>query len=79
MRSDSQCLQHLASVANSSASLVMKPFVHHLRGMNGIQYSMSINIAISKVCNYKNLQNIEPVNLICSFPTHITKIELYLK
>ena len=38
MRSDSQCLQHLASVANSSASLVMKPFVHHLRGMNGILF-----------------------------------------
>ena len=36
MRSDSQCLQHLASVVNTSASLVMKPFVHHLRGMNGI-------------------------------------------
>ena len=27
MRSDSQCLQHLASVVNSSASLVMKPSV----------------------------------------------------
>ena len=38
MRSDSQCLQHLASVVNSSASLVMKPFVHHLRGMNGIVF-----------------------------------------
>ena len=38
MRSDSQCLQHLASVVNSSASLVMKPFVHHLRGMNGILF-----------------------------------------
>ena len=35
MRSDSQCL-HLVSVVNSSASLVMKPFVHHLRGMKGI-------------------------------------------
>ena len=38
MRSDSQCSQHLASVINSSASLVMKPFVHHLRGMNGILF-----------------------------------------
>ena len=27
MRSDSQCLQHLASVVNSSASLLMKPSV----------------------------------------------------
>ena len=34
MRSDSQCLQHLASVVNSSTSLVMKPSVHHLRGIN---------------------------------------------
>ena len=38
MRSDSQCLQHLASVVNSSTSLVMKPSVHHLRGMNGILF-----------------------------------------
>ena len=38
MRSDSQCLQHLALVVNSSASLVMKPFVHHLRGMNGVLF-----------------------------------------
>ena len=55
MRSDSQCLQHLASVVNSSASLVMKPFVHHLRGMNGILFLIEhlnvleefINITIS--------------------------------
>ena len=38
MRSNSQCLQHLTSVVNSSASLVMKPFVHHLRGMNEILF-----------------------------------------
>ena len=38
MRSDSQCLQHLASFVNSSASLVMKPFVLHLRGMNEILF-----------------------------------------
>ena len=38
MRSDSQCLQHLASVVNSSASLVMMLFVHHLRGMYGILF-----------------------------------------
>ena len=38
MRSDSHCLQHIASVVNSSALLVMKPFVHHLRGMNGILF-----------------------------------------
>ena len=31
-------LQHLASVVNSSASLVMMPFVNHLRGMNGILF-----------------------------------------
>ena len=57
MRSDSQCLQHLASVVNSSASLVMKPFVHHLRGMNGILFLIEhlnvleefLNITISGV------------------------------
>ena len=38
MRSDSQCLQNLAWVVNSSASLVKKPFVHHLRCMNGILF-----------------------------------------
>ena len=38
MRSDSQCLQHLALVVNSSTSLIMKPSVHHLRGMNGILF-----------------------------------------
>ena len=39
MRSDSQCLQHLASVVNRfSAPFVMKPFVHHLRDMNGILF-----------------------------------------
>ena len=31
-------LQHLASVVNSSASLLVKPFVHHLQGMNGILF-----------------------------------------
>ena len=44
-------LQHLASVVNSSASLVMKPFVHHLRGMNGIEHlnvlEEFLNITIS--------------------------------
>ena len=38
MRSDSHCLQHIASVVISSALLVMNPFVHHLRGMNGILF-----------------------------------------
>ena len=38
MRSDSQCLQLLATVVNRSASWVMKPFVHHLRAMNGILF-----------------------------------------
>ena len=33
MRGDSHCLQHLDSVVNPSASLVMKPFVHQLRGI----------------------------------------------
>ena len=40
---------------------------------------------INKYSNFKCVQvqeiykNMEPVNLICLFPTHITKIELYLK
>ena len=41
MRSESQCSQHLASAVNSSASLVMKPFVHHLRGMNGFPFFLN--------------------------------------
>ena len=55
MRSGSHCLQHLASAVNSSALLVMKPFVHHLRGMNGIFFNRTFKCfrGISKYHHFR--------------------------
>ena len=55
MRGDSHCLQHLDSVVNPSASLVMKPFVHQLRGiflidLNVLEEFLNITISGSLLC-----------------------------
>ena len=61
MRSESQCLKHLASVFNSSSSLVMKPFVHHLRGMNGFPFFKKIE-HLNVLEEILNITIIVPVN-----------------
>ena len=67
MRSDLHCLQHLASVVNSSASLIMKPFVHHLRGMNGILFFLNRFKYFRGISKYHHFLFISVSGVTCIF------------